>query len=156
MLRFRRNGAERVVSITPEPGCRSRVQIIPGKKRNASADGFYVQLTNVMIAEAADDNELAFIIAHEMAHNILGHQAQLDRTGRSAKAVRASESEADRLGIRLMHDAYFDPYAAARFWARFGAKTGHGILSDRSHLRTKPRVALLEAAARETGASPAQ
>jgi hypothetical protein len=46
-----------------------------------------------------------------------------------------------------MKGAGFDPHAPARFWARFGKKTGAGIFSDGTHLRTKARVKLLEAEA---------
>ena len=39
--------------------------------------------------------------------------------------------------------AGYDPMAAARFWTRFGKKTGAGIFSDGTHLRTRDRVRLL-------------
>jgi len=143
LLMIARDGVRRSVSLTGLPGCASRVELVPGGKLNAAADGSIVQITSGVLEQAKDDNELAFIIAHEMAHNILKHRERLDRIGRSAINVRTTETEADLLGLRLMRAAGYDPMAAARFWARFGKKTGAGIFSDGSHLRTKDRVRLL-------------
>jgi beta-barrel assembly-enhancing protease len=121
------------------PGCRSRVQVVPGRKLNAWSDkaGLYVQLTDAVAREAADDDELAAIIGHEMAHNILGHDAR----------KKAQEIEADIFSLKLLKNAGYDPRAAARFWRHFGRKTGAGIFSDGTHQRTKARVAMLEAEA---------
>jgi beta-barrel assembly-enhancing protease len=152
LLTVRRAGADRIVSLSGATGCVSRVELVPGRKLNAKADGDIVQVTTAVLSEAADDDELAFIIAHEMAHNVLGHAARLDASGRSASKIRATEIEADRFGVRLMKTAGYDPHAAARFWARFGKKTGLGIFADGTHQRTRDRVALLEAEA----SAPAQ
>lgn len=131
------------------PGCASTVELIPSTKLNAKADGRIVQITTGVVSETRDDDELAFVIAHEMAHNILEHRARLDREGRKARNIRVTEIEADQLALRLMRLANYDPFAAARFWERFGAKTGAGIFSDGTHLRTKERVRLLRGIAAE-------
>jgi beta-barrel assembly-enhancing protease len=146
-LVIRRDGKEERIQFTGTPGCASRVELVPDKKRNAAADGRIVQITTGVLGETSNDDELAFIIAHEMAHNILKHRDRLDRNGRSAKAIRETEMEADRLGLQLMTAAGYDPLAAARFWERFGRKTGAGIFSDGTHMRTKARVAFLRSAA---------
>jgi beta-barrel assembly-enhancing protease len=143
-LTIRRGGAERVMNIDPKPGCASRVVVEPSGKLNAYADGTYVKLTSAVAEYAADEGELAAIIAHEMAHNILDHQARLDATGRSRENILVTEIEADKFSVRLLAGAGYDPRVAARFWARFGKKTGAGIFSTGTHLRTKARVALLE------------
>lgn len=142
-IRYQRGGETRSVVFSGQSGCASKVELVPGRRLNASADGRIVQISTAVLLEAADDAELAFILAHEMSHNILRHADQLDRTGRSARAIRQTEMEADRLGIRLMQAAGFDPHAAARFWSRFGRKTGAGIFSDGTHMRTAARVAFL-------------
>jgi beta-barrel assembly-enhancing protease len=143
-LTIRRGGAERAINIDPKPGCASRVVVEPGGKLNAYADGTYVKLTSSVAEYAADEGELAAIIAHEMAHNLLGHQARLDATGRSRANILETEIEADKFSVRLLAGAGYDPRVAARFWARFGKKTGVGIFATGTHLRTKARVALLE------------
>lgn len=58
--------------------CTSQV-IIKGSKKglNAYADGKNVVLHPAMIDFAKDDTHLAFVIAHEFAHNMMNHQADL-------------------------------------------------------------------------------
>jgi beta-barrel assembly-enhancing protease len=143
-LTIRRGSAEQAINVYAKPGCTSRVVVEPGGKLNAYADGTYVKLTSSVAEYAADEGELAAIIAHEMAHNILEHQARLDATGRNRANILATEIEADKLSVRLLAGAGYDPRVAARFWARFGKKTGAGIFATGTHLRTKARVALLE------------
>ena len=130
--------------ISGTPGCAARVQVVPGRKLNAHADGTYVQLTDAVADYAASDDELAAVVAHEMAHIILGHEERLDREGRRNAAILATEIEADKLSVSLLKNAGYDPRAPAHFWLRFGKKTGAGIFSDGTHQRTKARVRLLE------------
>lgn len=147
-----RGGVSRTVELTGVAGCASIVQVIPGAALSAQADGVYAQINDSLIRYAQNDEELASVIAHEMAHNILDHHKVLDAKGRSARVIRQTESEADRFSVYLMARAGYDPEAPARFWARFGKKTGHGIFSDGTHPRTKPRVAALTAVALEIAA----
>lgn len=140
---FVRSGARMSATLSSPAGCASDVELIPSRKLNAKADGRVVQVTTGVLAETRSDDELAFIIAHEMAHNILNHRERLDRIGRRTANIRETEIEADRLAVRLMHAAGYDPAAAASFWERFGKKTGAGIFSDGRHLRTAARVQLL-------------
>ena len=154
---FRKNKQyEQAINVLAKPGCASRVVVEPGGKLNAYADGTYVKLTSSVAEYAADEGELAAIIAHEMAHNLLSHQAKLDASGRSRANILETEIEADKLSVRLLAGAGFDPLVAARFWTRFGKKTGAGIFATGTHLRTKARVALLEeeAARLSTNDSP--
>ena len=158
-LLIRRAGAEQTINVYGTLGCVSRVVVEPGGKLNAYADGAYVKLTSGVAEYAADEGELAAIIAHEMAHNILGHPARLDASGRSRANILATEIEADRFSLKLLKGAGYDPLVAARFWGRFGKKTGAGIFSDGTHLRTKARVKLLEdeaAALATNGGQPTQ
>jgi beta-barrel assembly-enhancing protease len=154
-LTIRRGGAEQAINVYAKPGCMSRVVVEPGGKLNAYADGTYVKLTSSVAEYAADEGELAAIIAHEMAHNLLGHQARLDAVGRSRANILETEIEADKFSVRLLAGAGYDPRVAARFWARFGKKTGVGIFATGTHLRTKARVALLEEEAAKLATSNA-
>ncbi len=137
------SGEEREISLAGTPGCASRVELVPGNSLNAKADGETVQLTSAVVGEARDDDELAFVISHEMSHNILRHAALLRVRGRTARNIRETEIEADTLALTLMRGAGFDSCAASRFWARFGKRTGGGLFSDGTHLGTKSRVAML-------------
>jgi len=70
-----------------------------------------VLVTRGMIALANDEAELAAVLAHEIAHQIAGH-------GRVGAAGRqAAEFEADRLGLRYLDAAGYDPRAQASIQA---------------------------------------
>lgn len=141
------------VEIRGEKGCASRFQLVfEGGGVNAGADGHYVQVEGRMIDFVGSDAELAAVLAHELAHNILDHRARLNAAGvdrgmlgvlgKSGAMIRATEVEADRLSVYVMANAGYDPQAAVGFWDRLGARHGFGIFSDATHLRRKPRVAL--------------
>jgi predicted Zn-dependent protease len=60
--------------------CMSRVVLAADKKGlNAHADGKDVVIYPAMIDFAKNDNHLAFVIAHEFAHNIMRHQSALQK-----------------------------------------------------------------------------
>lgn len=151
---IRRGGAPLILHIGTEPGCASRFQLILSRGMNAAADGRYVQVTNALAAYAADDAELAGVLAHEFAHNLLGHRVRLDQAGvsrgffgnfgRSARNIRTTEIEADRMSVYLMERAGYDPAAAVRFWSRFGRR-GLNFLGSPTHPNWRSRIALLEA-----------
>ncbi len=146
------HGVRRQARIEGIAGCASRFQIVLGNAVNAAADGRYVQIEGKMVDFTANDNELAAVLAHELAHNILDHRARLDAAGvdrgllgtvgRSAALIQRIESEADRLSVYLMTNAGYDAKAATGFWDRMGREHGLGIFSDATHLRRGPRVAL--------------
>lgn len=119
-----------VVEMTPLPACPSHVHLARSQQRNAYADGRHVFLTTGLLSRLRNDDELAFIIAHEMAHNILHHatimragavKQGLGRTlGRSGRIVRETEREADAFGGELMIDAGFDPVRGVALLDRLG------------------------------------
>ena len=112
-----------------------------------------------MLGDTASDDELAFLVGHEMSHNILGHRARLDEEGvgrgvfsaygKNAAAIRRTEEEADYLGLYLVASAGYDPAAAATFWQRFSQAHGMGIFADSTHLNGQQRVRYLRLAAAE-------
>jgi Zn-dependent protease with chaperone function len=149
-----RRGAERlVIQVAAEQGCATRFQLIPGRSLNARADGRYVQLSTAIAEYVADDSELAAILAHEFAHNVLGHRVRLDDArvrrgflgnfGRNARRIRETEIEADRLSVYLMERAGYDPQAAVRFWSRFGRR-GLNFLGSPTHPNWRSRIELIE------------
>lgn len=152
-LEVRRRGEARTLQVRAEPGCPSRFQLVPGRRLNASADGRYVQLTTAIADYVADDQELAAVLAHEFAHNVLRHKRRLDAAGvdrgffgnmgRNARLIRETEVEADRLSVYLLERAGYDPQAAVRFWSRFGRR-GLNFLGSPTHPNWRRRIALFE------------
>ncbi|NJC34095.1 hypothetical protein GGR88_001569 [Sphingomonas jejuensis] len=144
----------RTVSLRGVPGCRTRFQVRIGDRLNAGANGHYVTVTTGLVAFAANDDELALILAHELSHNILRHRERLDAQGvargmlsafgSNPGRIRATEDEADRLALYLMARAGYDIGAAPAFWDRYVRRTGAGIFSDRTHSGRRARVAAAE------------
>ncbi len=137
-------GAERLtLRLTATRGCASRIEIVPGSGMNAGANGRTVSVDGRLANFVRDDDELAAIIAHEMAHNIRNHRHLLDSlgvkggllsvVGKNPARIRCTEVEADYVGIYLMARAGFDPAAATRFWDRFTSRGAPGFLRDPTH-----------------------
>lgn len=142
------------VEIMVTPTCPSRFQVEPSRQRGASADGEMVTITTRLAELTRDDDELAAILAHEIAHNLLRHPQRLEAAqisrgilgaiGDDANKIKQTEIEADRLSIWLMANAGYNPQGAIRFWTFYGKKFGKGIFSAPTHYRWKKRVALFE------------
>lgn len=142
------------IEVLVTPTCQSRFQVEPSRKRGASADGEMVTITTRLAELTRDDDELAAILAHEIAHNLLRHPQRLEAVNVSrgilgtvtgdADKIKQTEIEADRLSIWLMANAGYDPQGAIRFWTFYGKKFGKGIFSAPTHYRWKKRVALFE------------
>jgi hypothetical protein len=117
-LAVRRAGATVTLRLEADQGCGGRFVATPDNHLNAWTDGRYVAVTAKMM-RVADDPELAFVVAHEMAHNILGHTRPRG-TGISQARGKAAEAEADAMAVELLANADYDLAAPARFLSRTG------------------------------------
>ncbi|SKB69555.1 M48 family metallopeptidase [Sphingopyxis flava] len=136
------DGAGRSYRLGAAPGCASAFRV-ERKGAQAAANGVLVRLRFDLARDVTDEAELAAVVAHELAHNILRHRARLAAAsdGRSARLVRATELEADRLSVWLMADAGYDPAAAVRFWTRHKRP----LIRAATHPPRKERIAAIEA-----------
>lgn len=169
-LTLRRDGVTMVRRITGTPGCASLVQLDLAATRNAGADGHTVTVSQGLLDFLGDDDELAVVLGHELAHDILGHREYLGRTGTgdglfagigaNGKRIRETEREADYYGLYLDAWAGYDVDAAVPFWQRM-ARAGwlQTLIGDGTHPGFSQRIADLgrEAAiihAQQAGARP--
>lgn len=90
--------------------CGYPVQVEHLAELYASTNGQRVKITSGMLGFFASDDELAFVLAHELSHILLGHAGAFN-----GPSLRSAEVEADRLGIRIVAVAHFDPELAAEF-----------------------------------------
>lgn len=158
-----------IVPVKSAPACASIFQVKASAKFGAAADGRYVQIDAPLVDFAGEDDELAAVLAHELAHNILRHRARLDAAGidrgllqefgRNARLTQTTETEADRLSVWLLAGAGYDPLAAVRFWTRWEKERGKPLIASATHGRASTRIGIIEqeiaAMGRATAADPA-
>ena len=153
------------------------VYVVDGELLNAfAAPGGHIVIFRPIIEEAHDPDELAGVLAHEMAHEIESHPAKGlvqmlgygifglltpggDNIGREVAThilqstySRDDELEADHRGVQLLNDAGLDSRGLARFFDTMKDKGGDipGALEFLStHPTGEHRQAALKDLARE-------
>jgi hypothetical protein len=153
-LRVSRSGGEREIRFTAAVGCPSDVELIPDDAVNAWADGSRVMVSEGLLRRCATDGDLALVLGHEMAHNLLHHRERLAAEGSSAngllplttagsRAMRQTEEEADRLAVTLATTAAYDLSTAETFMSGLLA---HTLTTAATHPAPDRRLALLRSA----------
>ncbi len=143
------------LTIVGVPVCTSRFEMLDSGMR-AAADGRRVVIGRKLVEMLPEEDLLAAALAHELAHNVLGHRARLDSEGRAWSKVKVTEREADRLSVWLLANAGYEPEAALRFFARWGPMTDLGPFSTPDHDRWKTRVKRITAEIATMRAATAQ
>lgn len=167
VLRVAGTHGERDVRFDAAPGCSSRVELVLASDVNAWADGARVMITTATLARCGTDDELALVLAHEMAHNILRHRQRLGAAAASrdllpvnaagSAAMRETEEEADRFAVGMMAAAGYDLRQAPPFLARMLEANDPSARASATHPGSVRRLALLKAdiAAVQPAAVPA-
>ena len=141
------------VRFTTESGCASDVELVTGGEVNAWTDGRRVTVGDGILARCRTDGDLALVIGHELAHNLLRHsdgpasgsaRPRLRLTGTGSAAMRESEEEADRLAVRMARAAEYDLSGALSFLTGLLEAEGVGR-ADGTHPAPARRLAVLEA-----------
>ena len=147
-----RDGRRSAIRLTGALACDSLFQLTLEKKINAGADGRIVSIALGMEELAANDDELAFAMAHELSHNILGHRALIEA---HRVSVDRTEMEADYYGVHIMAMAGYDPFAAARLVQR-AAKTRSLFWIAQGHMSDGERSRFLDRVAQSVSATKAR
>ena len=144
------------------PACRFSVHLIASQQVNGIADGRRVGVTTGAMRFLHSDSELAWVLAHEIGHNVLNH-SQNDQLGAMLNAFlgatvgtsatvppsvprRSLEAQADYIGAYIMARAGYDVYAIKQFWRRIENLRSGGKQPelDVNHPTTAERLAALE------------
>lgn len=157
-LEILREGRRMTLSLEPILGCEVRGRLARSSQANAFADGRFAIMTTRLLEFVENEDELAVVMAHEIAHNMLGHPARLESQkvprgllrgfGKNAARVHATEEEADRLSLKLLWAAGYDVNAAIPFWRRLYAR--YNPIPLPKLLRTHPNLGARERMIRET------
>ena len=178
--KIERAGAPIELTVKPDRACRYPIQLDQQQVVNAFADGKRILVTRGMVNFVKNDNELALVIAHELAHNTMKHidaktqnmavgvLADLAVVLLSRGQVRNStfgqigagaysqefEAEADYVGLYIMANAGMPITDAPKFWRRMAAANPSSIKTSHtaSHPSTSYRMVALEETVKEINA----
>jgi len=129
--------------LMPETVCKFLTLLVRSPEINAAADGRVLAITSALFDLTRSDDELAIVLGHELAHNVLGHLAKSSATkpggildafmratiGTAVAAATsppfsvADEKEADYVGLYFTARAGYDFAAADAFWRRLNGTT---------------------------------
>jgi hypothetical protein len=181
-LTIERSGEDkpRDLNVPVTRACAFAIELGNADSVNAYADGNRIMVTRGLIAFTRTDNELAFVVAKSMAHNMLGHAAMQNNAATigsiidSLVSVRPDTSmligsggikampveldvAADRLSLYLLARAGYDIDGAATFWKRLHGTYPPTVLNGyvANHPSTAARVAALDKAEDEIRAKRA-
>lgn len=151
-LVVRRDGRLLRVPLQGQYGCGGKLALTSSSTHNAWSDGKHVVLTTAMIGLSRSDDEIAFVIAHEMAHNVLGHSDH----GRGRRGIfgfsraKRGEIEADSYAVHLMRNAGYKPAGGISFLQNASRRLWWNISLDHPSFgrRIKIVLAAMEAANR--------
>lgn len=181
-------GALTLVSENPQQAY--RITVLNSPAVNAFAlPGGYLYVTRGLLALANDASEVAAVLSHEMAHVTANHglerqrrEQEVELAGQVAEELfsnslagrqviargklslaafsRNQELQADVIGVRMLGEAGYDPYAAARFLDSMNANQRFGAVDPgadssldflASHPNAPQRVELAKSHARAFG-----
>ena len=173
-LTVERNGANRDLSIPVTRACAFSIELGNADNINAYADGQRVMVTRGMMNFTQNDDELAYVLARTMAHNMLGHAATQRNAATIAsiidnlilitpdtsmligsggiKAMPAErDAAADRLAMYLLARADYRIEGVSGFWKRLTATYPASVLNGytANHPGMAARVAAVERALAE-------
>ena len=143
-LKIVRAGSTLTIPINAERACAIPVRLVPEMQLNASAAAGVAFINTGLEHAIPQDDQLATVMAHEIAHVILGHR----KLGAGSNDRAQMERDADALGVRLALRAGFDPHAAARAIEMIASRMGNtdarklGLNGD--HLPTPARRRFLQ------------
>ena len=171
-LSVMRNGTAQTIEVPLTTACAFRVELGNTDAINSYADGRRVLITRGMMRFAQSDQELALVVAHEMAHDILGHTIQRHDTATIASVIdnlirvhpelgmvtgmagikpysQENDAAADQLGLYLAARAGYMTNDAAGFWRRLADKTPVSVANGFTalHPSTSYRLTAIDHAA---------
>lgn len=175
-LKILRNDREQIISITLDKTCDYPVVLGGDDALNAYADGQRIVILKGLMRFLSNDNEIAMIVAHELAHNVMKHiDAQqtnymigsifdilaaaygVNTQGLFGNAAaltysREFEAEADYVGLYIMARAGLPIDDTPHIWRRMAAEHPTAIGKaglTASHPATPERFVGMEKAIQE-------
>jgi hypothetical protein len=159
-MKIMRNRTKESIDLAPDRICDYNILLSNNDIVNAFADGKNVVITRGMMRFAQDDTELALVVSHELAHNVMKHidaktknyllgtildiaaavygvdtQGMFGHMGAQTYS-KEFEAEADYVGLYMMALSGLDIENAPKFWRRMAAIHPGSI--ETNHAATHP------------------
>ena len=151
-----RLGVKENISLEGDNACYYPALLRMSSAINAYANGKSIIVTAGMMNFVKSDDELAYIIGHELAHNTQSHIRKsvtnyvLSLGG--TRYTRIFESEADYVGLYYMARAGYDPANVEDLWRRLALQSLRGIGRAKTHPAYPNRSVQIEATRAEIAA----
>lgn len=179
-LTILRNNRQMVLNIPLTMACAFRVELGNTDGVNAYSDGYRVLITRGMLAYVKSDEQLAYVLAREMAHNALGHPTRLRSSATIAGVIdnlirinpdlgmvngtagikpysQSIDAAADVTGLFMAARAGYDIDGASAFWEglanQYPVETANGYTA--LHPATAYRIAAINKATTDVHAKQA-
>ncbi len=147
------------------PFCQFTLSLLRSDVVNAMSNGSQIVVTTGLMRFVRSEDELAWVLAHEIAHNLLSHDQnmKLQAMLRAVLTTRGEgsdppdklpprpslEAQADYVGAYLIARAWYELSAIKRVWERLegieAQQGGQGQGLVQTHPPTKERLASFEA-----------
>jgi predicted Zn-dependent protease len=164
-----RNGQTQVLKVPVTRACAMRVDLGNADNVNSYADGGRIAVTRGMINFAGSDEAIAYVLAKDIAHNVLGHpavsrntaavaaiidnvtrvqpdQTQLAGSGNVKPLAANLEVAADTLALYMLARANYGIERYKAFWqrlaAQYPASVPNGYMAV--HPNLAPRLAAID------------
>lgn len=170
LFAYRRAGVPGDTVVVPVNSCDDPIAYVEDDELNSESDGRAVLIYSGIMRFTENDDELAGLMAHELAHNVEGHQEATIHNIRNGAIIDAAmgagginthgafamrgalrysqefESEADYVGLYFAARGGYDLEQTPTFWRRYAAEHPDSIRSDfqSTHPSTPQRFNALE------------
>ncbi|HJV85448.1 MAG TPA: M48 family metallopeptidase [Noviherbaspirillum sp.] len=173
-LSILRNGSTMTLNVPLTYACAYGVELGNADTVAAYSDGYRVLITRGMMSTVRSDDELAYVIAKEMAHNALAHAVRqkmsatvggiIDNLQRAhpdmrtmvglagVKPMPASlDGMADKLSLYMLARAGYELSQVVPFWKRMASQFPPSVMNAYTamHPATNYRIATMEKALKE-------
>jgi len=154
-----RENERKSVSLDADQSCYFPTFLRMSTAINAFANGRSIIVTAGMMNFVKSDDELAYILGHELAHNTHSHVRKsitnyvLSFGG--TRFTRIFESEADYVGLYYMTRAGYDPTSVEDMWRRLALQSLRPIARSKTHPAYPVRASQIAATREEIRAKQA-